>query len=1162
MTGAHTAPDTENQRPANAAAQQPLDVAAPQPFDVVAPLPGGTTVLEASAGTGKTYAIVGVAARQIADGLPIDKLLLVTFSRSATAELRERMRARLAELVVALDPSRVHSDRDGDDDPVLRAVLTGSPDEIATRRGRLMQALSDFDASTIATTHTFCNRMLEALGFLGERELIYDVVEDTDDIVEQTALDLYLSSYAGDSDRPPFSVGEAMAIAREAVRSAGVPLAPQPDDAADARPSAATQRVRFCERVRNRVERRKRLARLRTYDDLQMILYRVVTDPEVGEAACKRIRESFTLILVDEFQDTDPFQWEILRRCFHGHRQLVLVGDPKQSIYAFRGAEVRSYLTAVDVADSLRALDTNHRSDADLVTALDRIYGGASLGDRSITVHPVRAARSGSRLSGAPALRVRALSRSDFTVRGKSGYPSVADVRAAITADVANDIARLLASDTLLDTGDGPRAVTPGDIAILVRTNGTIEPLQRALAELGVASVVGTGTSVFRTIGALHWLWVIRAIEQPARADRVRLAALTPLIGWEASELATASDTRLAELSSTFAELGRVFADGGFAALSQRLLAAENVAARVLGIDDGERALTDLLQVASLVNKHVVETECGLAGVVEWLADRIADESQWRRHEDQTRRLDRDTHVVQIMTVHASKGLQFPIVYVPFGWDAARVSKPKTFRYHDDAGRRHLDVGGEGTRGWGERIARRNDEEAGEDLRLLYVALTRAASQVVVHWAPSFNTSKGPLHRLLFGRHQAGGGADDGTVPTSVNVPDDHACVSTLRALAADPPVSISVEHADGSQAPVWTPPDHADRHDELDVARFTRTIDQQWRRTSYSALIAGAAHRHPTLTTGSEPDVGSAADGELITDEPADPVDPDDPYAATDPAAGQVSELPDGTPSLMNGMPFGAAFGTLVHEVLEYVDTAAPDIDDHVRELCMTSAARHALDVDVADLAAALRAVLTTPLGSLEATLWSIKPRDRLAELDFEFPLGNAVSTPAAAAVLSDVAALMNHHLPEDDPLRAYAESLAEMPPRALRGYLTGSIDSVLRTSDGRYVVVDYKTNRLRPGELNADDFTAEAMAAEMIGAHYPLQALLYSVALHRYLRWRLPGYTPGEHLGPVQYHFVRGMVGADTPPGCGVYEWDIPTGLVTALSDLLAGIEGGDDR
>lgn len=1161
---------------------------APTSFDVAAPLPDNTTVLEASAGTGKTYAIVGVAARRIADGLPIDKLLLVTFSRSASAELRDRMRSRLADLVVALDPARVHTDPAGDDDPVLRAVLAGSPAEIATRRGRLMQALADFDASTIATTHTFCNRMLEALGFLGERELIYDVVEDTDEIVEQTALDLYLSHFAGDADPPPFSIGDAMTIARDAVRSAGIPLAPQPADTSDGPPtppSTATLRVQFCEQVRRRVERRKRLARLRTYDDLQMILYRVVTDDKIGEAACSRIRASFDLILVDEFQDTDPFQWEILRRCFHGHKQLVLVGDPKQSIYAFRGAEVRSYLRAVDVADSLRALDTNHRSDADLVNALDRIYGGASLGDPAITVHPVKAARAGSRITGAPALRVRAFSRTDFTVRGRSGFPSVGDVRAAITTDVAHDIAHLLSSETRLDTGDGPRPVTPGDIAVLVRTNGTIEPLQRALAELGIASVVGTGTSVFRTISALHWLWVIRAIEQPARADRVRLAALTPLIGWSAAELADASDTRLAELSSMFAELGRVFAEGGFAALSGRLLAQQGVAERVLALDDGERALTDLLQVSSLVNTHVVDTESGLAGVVEWLADRIADESHWRRHEDQTRRLDRDTHVVQIMTVHASKGLQFPIVYVPFGWDAARVAKPKTFRYHDDAGDRHLDVGGEGTPGWGERIARRNDEEAGEDLRLLYVALTRAASQVVVHWAPSYNTSKGPLHRLLFGRRRHSGsnsfdGADSSAVPTAVNVPDDHTCVATLRALTAGPPASVSVEHVTVSPAPVWSPPSHSEPGAALDVARFTRTIDQQWRRTSYSALTAGAAHGHPTLTTGSEPDVASGAERGLITDEPLlGSPDTDDPYAATDSAVDAEQDTISGTPSLMNGMPFGAAFGTLVHEVLEYVDTAAPDIDAHIRELCATSANRHALEVDVDELATAVRAVLTTPMASLESDLWSFGPRDRLAELDFEFPLagqtpargeertaGEHLASPGvtngAAPALADIATLMERHLPADDRLRGYAEALAEIPPRALRGYLTGSIDSVLRTPDDRYVIVDYKTNRLRPGALTAEDFTADAMATEMISAHYPLQALLYSVALHRYLRWRLPGYRPEVHLGPVQYHFVRGMVGADTPAGCGVYEWYIPPELVTELSDLLAGVEGGDHR
>ncbi|GAA1480150.1 exodeoxyribonuclease V subunit beta [Gordonia sinesedis] len=1182
--------------------QSAADAAAtrvPDTFDITRPLSPGTTVLEASAGTGKTHAIVGIAAKHIADGLPIAKLLLVTFSRSASAELRERMRDRLTELVAALPATDDASAPGGagigatgigatgiadaatGDDPLLAELLSGSAADVALRRERLVRALSDFDASTIATTHTFCNRMLEALGFLGERELIADIVEDTDDLVAEAALDLYLKRFAGEENSPPFSLADAQAIAKDAVRNTGIALAPdlgdEPVDPADssAADRAATMRVRFCRVVRDVVDQRKRTARLRTYDDLQMILYRIVTDDEIGEAACRRIRDTFDLVLVDEFQDTDPFQWAILRRCFHGERQLVLVGDPKQSIYAFRGAEVLSYLRAVADADALLALDTNWRSDAALVDALSSIYGGAGLGDRAIVVHPVTAARPGSRLSGAPALRLKAFTRSDFPVRTLSGdLPRVGAVRDRVIDDVADDIAHLLNSEARLDDPDlGSRPVLPADVAVLVRANKTIAPLQQALAARGIASVVGTGTSVFRTAAASHWLWLIRAIEQPSRADRVRLAALTPLIGWSAEQLADADEDALAELASYLVELGRVFAQGGFAAMAQRVLSGREVARRVLATADGERTLTDLLQVSSLSNKQVVEQESGLAALAEWLADRIADDSQWRRHEDQTRRLDRDTHVVQIMTVHASKGLQFPIVYAPFAWDVSRVRDPKTFRYHDDAGIRHLDVGGPATPGRSERMARSIAEDAGEDLRLLYVALTRARSQAVVWWAPSTVTAESPLHRLVFGRADTSdpAGADAATqvratspadIPETVPIPDDRACVARLTELASGTD-AITVEHAGVLDHVTWHPVDEPGEHIDLDVARFGRTIDQNWRRTSYSAIVAGAGHHHahPLIDSGSEPET------ELVADEPPEPSGTAEISDQLDGADGGLTlapadtmTAPVGTPSPMNGLPYGAAFGTLVHEVLEYVDTAQPDMVAHVRDLCAAATARLATSIDAEVLTEALVGVLTTPLGF--GDLWSIGPRDRLAELDFEFPLGgdgtpndDAHRSASAGPALAEIAGALRHHLDPTDPLVGYADVLVDLPPQRLHGFLTGSIDSVLRTPDGRYVVVDYKTNRLRPGPLTAEDFSREAMATEMMHAHYPLQALLYSVALHRYLRWRLPGYDPTRHLGPIQYHFVRGMVGPDTPAGCGVFQWDVPAALVVELSDLLAG-------
>jgi exodeoxyribonuclease V beta subunit len=255
-----------------------------------------------------------------------------------------------------------------------------------------------------------------------------------------------------------------------------------------------------------------------------------------------------------------------------------------------------------------------------------------------------------------------------------------------------------------------------------------------------------------------------------------------------------------------------------------------------------------------------------------------------------------------------------------------------------------------------------------------------------------------------------------------------------------------------------------------------------------------------------------------------------------------------------MNGLPAGAAFGTLVHEVLEVVDTSAPDLLGELRVRCGEAVARRLAALDPTALAAALLPVLRTPLpggGDLAGTA----PADRLAELDFELPLGGGDRPTAGRARLRDVSALLRRHLPPDDDLAPYAAVLETLDAPPLRGYLTGSIDAVLRRPGPSYVVVDYKTNRLGSGDLTALDYTRPAMAAEMLRAHYPLQALLYAVALHRYLRWRQPDYDPGRHLGGVQYLFVRGMVGPQTPAGCGVFDWQPPAALVTDLSDLLAG-------
>jgi exodeoxyribonuclease V beta subunit len=324
----------------------------------------------------------------------------------------------------------------------------------------------------------------------------------------------------------------------------------------------------------------------------------------------------------------------------------------------------------------------------------------------------------------------------------------------------------------------------------------------------------------------------------------------------------------------------------------------------------------------------------------------------------------------------------------------------------------------------------------------------------------------------------------------------------------------------------------------ELEAARFDRELDDAWRRTSYTALTA-AAHEGPGA--------GAEAEQPAKTDEPEEP-----PLLPADAAD-------DGIASPMNPLPGGAVFGTLVHAVLEVVDTAAADLGAELLRCCRDTVAEQFSDVDPEELAEALLPVLRTPLAGGAGTLADIAPADRLAELDFELPLAGGDDPVATTVTLDGVARLLRAHLPAGDPFASYADLVGILEPTPLRGYLTGSIDSVLRIhgTEPRFVIVDYKTNRLGPEELTTAHYTRDRMAEEMLRAHYPMQALLYAVALHRYLRWRLPGYDPAVHLGGVQYLFVRGMVGPDTPAGCGVFDWAPPPALVAELSDLLAGKE-----
>ena len=1161
-----TAPETSASAAADA---EPLEM---DPFDVCGPLPSGTTLLEASAGTGKTWTIAALVTRYVAEGAAdLDELLVVTFTRAASQELRERVRAQLVEAQRALADPPPAEDRN----PLLAHLLDVDEDERVLRLGRLTRALTEFDAATIATIHQFCQLVLRSLGVAGDTDRQAQLVEDLEQLVEEVVDDLYLATFAGDAT-PAWSREDAGRFVGEVVRDPRARVEPRAalDEAPD---SLAARRVAFAGQVLEELERRKRRLGILSYDDL---LGQLADALEAADSPARaRMRERWKVVLIDEFQDTDPVQWQVFDRAFSGVGTLVLIGDPKQAIYAFRGGDVTTYLAAGETTTTRQTLGTNWRSDRPLVDALGTLLGGARLGDPRIVVRPVEADCEASRLlapgdGGEPVpqapVRLRLARRQEIGA-GPRDKPRVDTWREHVIADLARDVKRLLTSGA---TFEG-RPLQAEDVAVLAFKHDMLGAIQAALAEVGVPAVVTAGGSVFHTRAAEEWLTLLEAIEQPHRSDRVRAAALTCFVGCTAAELDAGGDAltdRLTERTRTLADL---LATRGVAAVLEYAVVG-GLTARVLARVGGERLLTDVRHVGEALHAVSVSERLGAVGLLGWLREQVAEDKREVASE-RTRRLDSDAAAVQLVTIHGSKGLQYPVVYLPSLWDRWTGKDPEVPRYHDEDGRRCRDVGGPSA--WRKAAAARHwREDAGESLRLLYVALTRARSQVVVWYAPSFNTPGSPLHRVLVGRGPGGAAVPD----EHPLVPDD-AMVEVLRrwkdAGALTPELAASPPPDPEPLRPSTEP---------LDARRFTRTVDTDWRRTSYSSLSA-AAHQHAGPGGAGGPvdpaDAGDAGGfGSRTLSEPELRPEEEDAWDGEGIPVDDLAEPEDlalaSVPSPMADLPAGATFGSLVHAVLEHADPHADDLRAELARHLADQRVWWPVDVDADVLLDALVAVCDSPLGPLagERTLRELGMADRLTELEFELPLagGDERRRREREVRLGDLAPLLRRHLADGDPVLRYADTLdadEALAAQPLRGYLTGSIDVVLRVEVGgatTYLTVDYKTNRL--GEvgvpLTARDYRPAVLDEAMGHSDYPLQALLYTVVLHRYLRWRLPDYDPAEHLGGVLYLYLRGMCGPDTPVvdgmPCGVFSWRPPVVLVLALSDLLDGAAraGGETR
>ncbi len=1084
------------------------------PFDLCQPLPepGHPLLLEASAGTGKTYTLSFMIARFIAEGFPIDSLLSVTFSRRANAELRDGIYARLHDFLRALQADSV----DLIEDEAIRRIVSSWPlDSYPELISSFKKAIASIDQAPIYTLHGFAHRMLNELGIMADHDDASEAVEDFSILIDEVIYDLSLDFHRR-FPRVDFQLWYE--VGRKALFHLN-------------EKTYCVESMAFLDEyvqtLRQEFEKRKRCQRLMSYDDMIVRLVNALNDPQRGKRASEILRNRFPVVMIDEFQDTDPLQWDFIEKAFLSSSVLMMIGDPKQAIYRFRGGDIETYLAVRSRPQiTCYSLTHNYRSDEPVVRAIENLFGDSSFTSTSDNIYLPRLQvhHRNSRMRFPSSIAEPVIMR---CASGKKlGYQTT---KKKIVSDLISYIDQMIDphSDYEIYEQMGAdhrwRMVECRDIAVLVSSNAMGRFIQSQLRAQGYPAIFSGEGSVLDTEAAQQWVTFLEAVL--TRSQRaIRRAALTSLMGWTLKDLLDDDSDAIMDLVEQILRCSQLLEQHSASAICDYLANENRLYERLLGSDGGEQMLTDIRHIARLLDEAQLVHQIRGRALLDMLKAAI-EHGFLPFSASITRRLSTERSSIQIMTIHQAKGLQFPIVLLPeapFSSYARKRSAQSSPRIIHRDGQRLLDL--YPSHSPQEIVKATVMEEAAESLRAFYVACTRAQSHLVMWWAPMDKTESSPIHRLWFSTGQSG------IPPLSLPLPR-----------AAIPPIeSISVTAIGEEKSPRYRL-DGTDCPD-LTVRYFTSHIDRDWTRTSYSGLTRHA-HSSSVLIPAM-----SGIDDEADID--ALPIDP----------GGDETTLP--VSSLAN-CPSGSEFGSLVHLLFEHVDPADPQRRHRLEEQIRLYAPRYAIaDLDHSALIDGIDEAMTTPLGDLcdQASLSDLGAQRIICEMDFTMSLGDRNRRH-----VTDLAMLFSRYC-SDHPFLAYGDYLAssEAGTKALAGFLTGSIDALIHLDNPeRYVVVDYKTNRF-PSPVDPHHvglYTAETMSQMMIAAHYPLQALIYCAAVHRLLSWRLPHYDPDRHLGGVGYLFVRGMSGPNNPVissmPTGVMIWRPPADMIVAASKILGGEE-----
>ncbi|WDE01412.1 exodeoxyribonuclease V subunit beta [Thalassomonas actiniarum] len=1194
----------------------------------------GKHLIEASAGTGKTFNITRLYLRLLLEQkLPVEQILVMTFTKDATEELRGRIGAFIRtaindwQLLVASDP--------------YFAALAEKIDEDEASF-LLKKALLFLDEAAIFTIHGFCKRVLSQHAFTSgmsfnsqmeasDQELLLEACQDWYRVlaqqspeqfeqlaafwpdpltflshfskaIYQVALSAKLETISAGTLAQAFQAkaqqaltalkhheqelslylievktGQERAKREQELAALKAWLAEIIEDInafKDKMPDAFIDGRRFA-RAKHKQElveifapvnevktavktlqqkldkaqaylvvkqgldfiseqlgKKKQLQNMLSFDDLISRLQQCLTDEDNNKLA-QVLFAQFPVALVDEFQDTDPLQFSILKAIYFQQADAVLfmIGDPKQAIYGFRGGDIFTYLSARSLCDFQWLMDTNWRSTPGMIQGYNRLFYGNDLQGEALPVFgygipyiPVKAAPEAGEKATLPGQEEQALQFIHFAIgeehsekQDKKKAPAKAKVKQDFRPVMANWCAGEIAR--LLSVPDGENALAARDIAILVRDGTEAGAIKQALQDLGLASVfLSNKANLLHSEQTEQFLSLLNGILH-VENERLYTAALAcGLLGFTPAKLYRLQRDELGwqELKFQFLALRQEWQHKGFITMALKLMHEHFV----IDSREQDRTLTNLLHLFEILQsasqRHRQPQELVYYLEQEILKDNPELETELR--------LESDANLIKIVTQHGSKGLEYPVVFIPF---ASRHKDPLRFgnrnvtlvEYHDGNGQLKLSLDGSA-----EARQAMADEVYAESVRLLYVAVTRAEQRCYILTAEFEQYFNSPLGKTLKWQK-------------------DQDMAAALQQLAAENPGVIGVKQIKELTEETRRA-EAISTASEIVPAAFTGKIERDWWLSSFSALSRNL--RHGGVST---PD----RDGETGVFQPG------------------TAELLDSALLRFN-LAKGAHTGNLLHDIFEHLDFNQPDWQEAMK-WPLVKYGELTTGYSEQDLTAWLKQVLMAPLvqndgagqSQTSCCLADIPAVQTLRESEFYFPMSRAN--------VASVAQLLTRHRQQSDRMlyqeapdggaggksdkRPPAKTVSLPAYQQLKGMMHGFIDLIFE-HQGKYYLCDYKSSHLG-NSFNA--YQPGNLLANIQSNYYDLQYLIYALALHRHLAYALEDYDPGQHFGGIYYFYLRGMTHDPDHAGCGVYYRRICVEELTCLDAIFSGNSSQDD-